>query len=164
MIKPQETEPGMGTDVPSLCEAVLGTEADAIIAADGEGIIRFWNAGAARIFGYSRSDALGQSLDIIIPEHLRARHWAGYRQVMASGTSRYGHSDVLAVPGVRKDGSRLSLEFTIAVLRDEQGRMSGMAAILRDVTSRFQELRRLKQKAAQLSHSTSILKDTRGLS
>ena len=163
MIKP-ETEPGMGPDVPSLCEAVLGTEADAIIAADGEGIIRFWNAGAAGIFGYSRSDALGQSLDIIIPEHLRARHWAGYRQVMASGTSRYGHSDVLAVPGVRKDGSRLSLEFTIAVLRDEQGRMSGMAAILRDVKSRFQELRRLKQKAAQLSHSTSILKDTRGLS
>jgi PAS domain S-box-containing protein len=83
---------------------------------------------------------------------------------MASGTSRYGHSDVLAVPGVRKDGSRLSLEFTIAALRDEQGRMSGMAAISRDVTSRFQELRRLKQKAAQLSHSTSILKDTRGLS
>ena len=143
----------MGTDVPSLCEAVLGTEADAIIAADGEGIIRFWNAGAARIFGYSRGDALGQSLDIIIPEHLRARHWAGYRQVMASGTSRYGHSDVLAVPGVRKDGSRLSLEFTIAVLRNGQGRMSGMAAILRDVTSRFQELRRLKHKAAQLSHS-----------
>ena len=152
----------MGPDVPSLCEAVLGTEADAIIAADDEGIIRFWNAGAARIFGYSRSDALGQSLDIIIPEHLRARHWAGYRQVMASGTSRYGRSDVLAVPGVRKDGSRVSLEFTIAVLRDEQGRMSGMAAILRDVTSRFQELRRLKQKAAQLSHSTR--KDMRGLS
>jgi PAS domain S-box-containing protein len=151
----------METDVPSLSEAVLGTEADAIIAADDEGIIRFWNAGAARIFGYSRSDALGQSLDIIIPEHLRARHWAGYRQVMASGTSRYGQSDVLAVPGVRKDGSRLSLEFTITVLRDQQGRVSGVAAILRDVTARFEELRSLEQKVAQLSQSDPLLSDTR---
>ena len=89
----------MGSGDPSLCDAVLGTEADAIVASDSEGIIRFWNAGAERIFGYSTSEALGQSLDIIIPERLRHRHWAGYRQVMASGTSRYGRGDVLAVPG-----------------------------------------------------------------
>jgi PAS domain S-box-containing protein len=144
----------METDVSSLSNAVLATEADAIIAADSEGIIRFWNPGAERIFGYSSSDALGQSLEIIIPERLRDRHWAGYRQVMASGTSRYGHGDVLAVPGVRKDGSRVSLEFTITVLRDDHGRMSGMAAILRDVTARFEELRRLRQKAAQFSPFT----------
>jgi PAS domain S-box-containing protein len=141
----------MGNDNPSFCDAVLRTEADAIIAADGKGIIRFWSPGAERIFGYSRSEALGQSLDIIIPERLRERHWAGYRQVMASGTSRYGHGDVLAVPGIRKDGSRLSLEFTITALRDEHGRMDGMAAILRDVTARFEELRALKQKVAQSS-------------
>ena len=143
----------METDSLSFCNAVLGTEADAIVAADSEGIIRFWNAGAQRIFGYSNAEALGQPLDIIIPERLRERHWAGYRQVMASGTSRYGHGDVLAVPGVRKDGSRLSLEFTITPLRGEAGQMSGMAAILRDVTARFEELRKLKQKVAQLSLS-----------
>jgi len=73
---------------------------------------------------------------------------------MASGTSRYGKGDVLAVPGVRKDGSRLSLEFTITALRDEHGRMSGMVAILRDVTARFEELSKLKQKVAEFSHST----------
>lgn len=142
----------MGTGASSWCDAVLGTEADAIIAADSEGIIRFWNAGAERLFGYNSSDALGQSLNIIIPERLRERHWAGYRHVISSGTSRYGHGDVLAVPGVRKDGSRLSLEFTITALRDEHGRMNGLAAILRDVTARFEELRKLKQKVAQVSH------------
>jgi len=102
----------MKTGDSPLGDTVLATEADAIIGADSEGIIRFWNPGAERIFGHSSSDALGQSLNIIIPERLRERHWAGYRQVMASGTSRYGHGDVLAVPGLRKDGSRLSLEFT----------------------------------------------------
>jgi PAS domain S-box-containing protein len=141
----------METGRSSLGDAVLATEADAIIAADSEGVIRFWNAGAERIFGYSSSEALGQSLDIIIPERLRDRHWAGYRQVMASGTSRYGRGDVLAVPGMRKNGSRLSLEFTITPLRDEHGRMNGMAAILRDVTARFEELRKLKQRVAHLS-------------
>jgi PAS domain S-box-containing protein len=144
----------METGIPSLGDAVLGSEADAIIAADNDGIIRFWNAGAERIFGYSRGDALGQSLDIIIPERLRERHWTGYRHVMATGTSRYGRGDVLAVPGLRKDGSRLSLEFTITLLRDEYGRIAGMAAILRDVTARFEELRKLKEKLAQFSRST----------
>jgi PAS domain S-box-containing protein len=143
----------METDRTSLAEAVLGTEADAIIVADTDGTIRFWNPGAERIFGYSRNDALGQSLDIIIPERLRERHWAGYRQVMASGASRYARGDVLAVPAVRKDGSHVSLEFTITPLRDAHGRMSGMAAILRDVTARFEELRRLKQKIGQFPRS-----------
>jgi PAS domain S-box-containing protein len=135
----------------AVSDAILGTQADAIIAADSEGIIRFWNPGAERIFGYSRNDALGRSLDVIVPERLRERHWAGYRQVMAKGASRYSHGDVLAVPAVRKDGSHLSLEFTITPLRDEHGRMSGMAAILRDVTARFEELRSLKRKFAQVS-------------
>jgi len=143
----------METGTISLAEAVLGTEADAIIVADNDGIVRFWNPGAERIFGYSRNDALGQSLDIISPERLRERHWAGYREVMASGVSRYARGDVLAVPAVRDDGSRVSLEFTINPLRDADGRMSGMAAILRDVTVRFKELRRLKQKVAEFTRS-----------
>lgn len=131
-----------------LADAVLRTNSDAIVAADKDGIIRFWNPGAERIFGHASGDAIGQSLDIIIPERLRARHWRGYRQVMATGESRYGHGDILAVPGIRKDGGRISLEFTIVPLRDETGQMIGMAAIMRDVTSRFEEMRALRQKLA----------------
>ena len=134
-----------------LADAVLRTNSDAIVAADKDGIIRFWNPGAERIFGHASGDAIGQSLDIIIPERLRARHWLGYRQVMATGESRYGHGDILAVPGIRKDGGRISLEFTIVPLRDETGQMIGMAAIMRDVTSRFEEMRVLRQKLVETS-------------
>jgi PAS domain S-box-containing protein len=135
-------------DERTLAEALLATPSDAIVAADREGTIRFWNPGAERIFGFAGHEAIGRSLDIIIPEKLRARHWTGYRQVMASGESRYGQGDILAVPGLKKDGTRISLEFTIVPLKDNQGRMSGMAAILRDVTQRFEEMRALRQKIA----------------
>lgn len=134
-----------------LADAVLGTSSDAIVACDKDGIIRFWNPGAERIFGFTSRDALGQSLDIIIPERLRARHWEGYRQTMATGESRYGHGDVLAVPGIRKDGTGLSLEFTIVPLRDQTGQMTGLAAIMRDVTARFEEMRSLRRKLAEAS-------------
>ena len=132
-----------------LAKAVLSTSSDAIIAADKEGIIRFWNPGAERIFGYARHDAIGQSLDIIIPERLRKRHWDGYHHVIRSGESRYGHGDVLAVPGIKQDGAGVSIEFTIVPLRDGAGELTGLAAIMRDVTKRFEETRALKQKLAQ---------------
>lgn len=138
-----------------LADAVLGTSSDAIVACDEDGIIRFWNPGAERIFGFTSRDALGQSLDIIIPERLRARHWEGYRHTMATGESRYGHGDVLAVPGIRKDGTSLSLEFTIVPLRDQKGQMTGMAAIMRDVTTRFEEMRSLRRKLAEVSKRPS---------
>ena len=96
-----------------LAQAVLASSGDAIIATDRDGVIRFWNPGAERIFDYRENEAIGQSLDLIIPERLRARHWSGYRQFMETGRSRYGDGDLLAVPGVRKDGVRISLEFTI---------------------------------------------------
>jgi len=133
----------------ALAEAVLFTSADAIIAADREGIIQFWNPGAERIFGHASSAAIGQSLDLIIPERLRRRHWDGYHQVMKSGESRYGHGDILAVPGIKKDGTAVSLEFTIVPLRNRTGELIGLAAIMRDVTPRFEELRALKKKLAE---------------
>lgn len=134
-----------------LADALLRTRSDAIVASDADGIIRFWNPGAERIFGYASDEAIGQSLDIIIPERLRARHWLGYRHVVATGESRYGHGDILAVPGIRKDGGRISLEFTIMPLRDWAGQMAGMAAIMRDVTTRFEEMRALRRKLAEAS-------------
>ena len=123
-----------------LARALLGTSSDAIIAADKDGIVRFWNPGAERIFGYTSEDAIGQSLDIIIPERLRKRHWDGYQQVMQGGESRYGHGDILAVPSIRKDGAGISVEFTIVPLTDEAGRLNGVAAIMRDVTRCYKEI------------------------
>jgi PAS domain S-box-containing protein len=94
---------------------------------------------------------LGQSLDIIIPEGLRARHWAGYSATMQSGSTRYGAGEILAVPAMRKDGRRISIEFTILPFRDDAGRMQGIAAILRDVTVRFEETRALRRQLAEQS-------------
>lgn len=131
-----------------LGEALLQSAADAVVATDRDGVITFWNPGAVRIFGFAADETIGQSLDIIIPENQRARHWAGYRQVMATGHSRYGEGETLSVPALRKDGGRLSIEFTIVPLKDEAGAMLGMASVLRDVTARFNEMRELRRRVA----------------
>lgn len=137
-----------------LSEAILSTPSDAIVAADHDGIIRFWNPGAQRLFGYSADEAIGKTLDLIVPERLRERHWDGYRRVMATGKSRYGVADVLSVPGVRKDGTTISVEFTVTLLLSE-GRPVGIAAIMRDVSSRFEEMRALKRRLAELTKSAT---------
>jgi PAS domain S-box-containing protein len=133
-----------------LGDAVLGAVSDAIVYADREGVIRYWNPGAERLFGFAAEEAIGQSVDLIIPEPQRARHWSGFRKVMDSGESRYGEGDILAVPGLRKDGTRVSLEFTIVPIHAEDGRMEGMISIMRDVTRRFEEMRTLKRENAAL--------------
>jgi PAS domain S-box-containing protein len=135
-----------------LADAILAARSDAIIAADQDGIIRFWNPGAQRLFGYPAQDAIGRSLDLIIPERLREQHWQGFRRVVETGNSRYGDDDVLAVPAIRKDGTRLSIEFTIIPLKAEQ-RIVGMAAIIRDVSKRFEEMRALKRKLAETTRA-----------
>jgi len=134
-----------------LAKAVLSARSDAIIAADHDGIIRFWNPGAERIFGHASGQAIGRSLDLIIPERLRTRHWDGFRHTMETGQSRYGEGDLLSVPALRKDGATISVEFTIVPLKTEAGRMTGMVAILRDVTERFEEMRQLKRKLAEVT-------------
>jgi len=133
----------------ALAEAILSTRSDAIVAADRDGLIRFWNPGAERLFGYSHNEAMSRSLDLIIPERLRERHWDGYRRVMETGKSRYGQGDVLSVPAIRKNGATVSVEFTVVPLQ-KNGQTIGMAAIMRDVTGRFEEMRALKRKLAQL--------------
>ena len=121
-----------------------------IVVADKDGIMYFWNPGAERIFGYASAEAVGQSLDIIIPERLRQRHWDGYSRVMRGGRSRYESGDVLAVPAMHKDGSRRSIEFTVALVRDDSERLIGIAALLRDVTERFEQDRRLRARLQAL--------------
>lgn len=130
-------------------DAILAASADAVIASDSNGIIRVWNPGAERVFGYAECEAVGQSLDIITPERLRARHWDGYRRTMATGKSRYGEGALLSVPGIRKDGQQISLEFTIVPLRDEHGAMTGVVAVMRDVTARFAEIKALRERLSK---------------
>jgi PAS domain S-box-containing protein len=131
-----------------LGEALLASSSDAIVATDREGQIVFWNPGAERIFGFAAVEAMGRSLDLMIPENLRARHWEGFRHVMQTGTSRYGHGDLLSVPALTRDGRRISVEFTIALLRDA-GQVTGTVAVMRDVTGRFEEVRELKRRLAE---------------
>jgi PAS domain S-box-containing protein len=132
-----------------IAQALLESASDAIVATDREGRIVFWNPGAVRIFGFSAEEAAGQLLDLIIPENLRARHWQGFQHVMATGTSRYGDGDLLSVPALTKEGRRISVEFTIAMLRDDRQQPSGTVAVMRDITRRFEEVRELRRKLAE---------------
>ena len=118
---------------------------DALVVADRKGIIRVWNGGAERIFGFSEGEALGQSLDIITPERLRERHWIGYEATMRTGQTKYGAGDLLSVPAVRKDGAQISIQFSIVPLRGEDGDLQAVAAIMRDVTEDFEERKRLRR-------------------
>ena len=132
-----------------LYQQIIEGAQDAIVFADSDGIIRLWNSGAEAIFGYSAEEALGQTLDLIVPEKMRERHWEGYRKVMDTGVTKYG-SDILAVPALKKDDSRLSVEFTIVLLKDDTGKPQGTAAIMRDMTERWQREKELKKRLAEL--------------
>ncbi len=120
-----------------ICRNIVDGAQDAIIFADADGIVRLWNSGAETIFGYSASEAIGQDLDIIIPEKLKERHRQGYRKAMDTGISRYMH-ELLAVPALRKDGARISIEFSIVILKSNTGGIVGSAALVRDVTARWE--------------------------
>ena len=130
-------------------DALVRAAGDAVVVADTDGLVRFWNPAAERIFGITETEALGQSLDLIIPEPFRARHWAGYREVMRTGVTRYG-TDILRVPAMRKDGRRISIAFTVALLEDGGGRVTGIAAIMRDETKRWEEEQALRRRLAEL--------------
>lgn len=136
-------------EVEKFAVRVLQEAPDAIVYADAKGVIQFWNAGAQRIFGFSEAEALGKSLDIIIPENLRAKHWTGYEQTMRSGKTRYGAGDLLAVPALRSDGTRISVEFTIVPFAGDDGKIAGIVAIMRDVTKRFEEMKSLRKQLVQ---------------
>ena len=132
-----------------LYQQIIEGAQDAIVFADSDGIIRLWNSGAEAIFGYSKEEAIGETLDLIVPEKLREKHWEGYRKVMDTGVTKYG-SDILAVPALKKDDSRLSVEFTIVLLKDDTGKPQGTAAIMRDMTERWQREKELKKRLAEL--------------
>lgn len=138
-----------GLGVEELGRRLVADMPDALVVSDRDGVIRVWNLAATRIFGFSHNEALGRSLDIITPENLRARHWTGYRRTMETGRTRYGSGDLLSVPAICKDGRRISVQFSIMPLRDAAGRLSGVAAVMRDVTAEFEERKALRAELAE---------------
>ena len=137
------------TDHDWLYQRIVEDNPIAILFADRDGKIRFWNAGAEAMFGYTPEEALGQSLDLIVPERQRARHWEGWERVMATGVTKYGR-EALAVPSTRKDGSRISIEFNIILLRAPTGELLGAAAMVQDVTVRWQQQKEMNARLAAL--------------
>jgi len=131
------------------CEQLVAAIGDAVIVSDPAGAIALWNAAAERMFGFTAGEAMGKSLDIIIPERQRQRHWDGYENTMATGETRYGH-DLLRVPAVHKDGHSLSIAFTVALLRGTDGAVTGIAAVVRDETARWTEERTLRRRLTEL--------------
>jgi PAS domain S-box-containing protein len=134
---------------PWLFQRIVDEMPEAVVVSDRAGVILLWNRGAEGMFGHPATEAVGQTLDLIIPERYRARHWEGYRTVMATGVTRYG-TELLAVPAIRKDGRRISLEFSIALLRDDSGAVAAAAAIIRDVTARWE-----REQAARTGRGVS---------
>jgi PAS domain S-box-containing protein len=144
----------MSTSIPDMSivyEQVLEALGDAVVICDRDGVIRFWNAAAERLFGFAPTEALGSSLDLIIPERLRARHWAGFEKALATGQTRYEH-DVLRVPATHKDGRALSIAFTVGLLLGPERKVTGLVAVIRDDTKRFAEERDLRKRLAELEN------------
>jgi PAS domain S-box-containing protein len=147
----------MTTSIPEMSigyQQVVEALGDAVVICDRDGVIRFWNAAAERLFGFAPTEALGSSLDLIIPERLRERHWAGFEKALATGQTRYEH-DVLRVPATHKDGRALSIAFTVGLLLGPERKVTGLVAVIRDETTRFAEERDLRKRLAELENTFS---------
>jgi len=132
---------------------ILDGSPDAILICDRAGTVRYWNGAAERVFGFPAAEAIGVSMDLIIPERLRARHWAGWDATMRTGITRYSAGHLLAVPALHKDGRQVSIEFSIQLLKEADGRIEWVVAVIRDVTERYRgekaqrdELKSLRMK------------------
>jgi PAS domain S-box-containing protein len=135
---------------PGLADRILDGSPDAIVVCDALGHVRFWNGGAERVFGFVRTETEGASLDVIIPERHRARHWAGWNTAMRTGETRYAGGRMLAVPALHRDGRQISIEFSIQFLKDTTGRIEWVIAIVRDVTERYNREKALQAELTAL--------------
>ncbi|KQQ26342.1 histidine kinase [Methylobacterium sp. Leaf125] len=129
--------------------ALVTAAGDAVVVSDPNGAITAWNPAATRIFGYAAEEAIGQSLDLITPERQRRRHWEGYAKTMQTGVTKYG-ADVLRVPAIHKDGHALSIAFTVGLIHGPDNAVTGIAAIIRDETQRWNDERELRRRLADL--------------
>jgi PAS domain S-box-containing protein len=133
----------------SLCETVVDSTPLAVVFTDREGIVRLWNHGAEVMFGWTAEDTLGKSMDMMVPEKHKARHWEGYDRVMQTGETKYGR-EVLSVPALTKDGRRISIEFNIALVKDNDGHVLGAAATINDVSARWERDKALRARLHEL--------------
>lgn len=135
----------MAIDTSELVHAI----GDAVIVSGADGAITLWNPAAERMFGFTPDEAMGQSLDIIIPERLRKRHWDGYHETMRTGETRYG-TQLLRVPAVHKDGRAMSIAFTVALLSGGGDQPHSIVAVVRDETVRWEQERALHKRIKEL--------------
>jgi PAS domain S-box-containing protein len=152
----------MTTSIPDMSidyEQVVEALGDAVVICDRDGVIRFWNVAAERLFGFPKTDALGKSLDLIIPERLRQRHWAGFDKAMATGETSPGR-DLLRVPAVHKEGRALSIAFTVGLLFGPAGKVTGIAAMIRDDSDHFAKERELHKLFADEEELRKALNDS----
>ena len=129
---------------------ILDGSPDAVLVCDRTGTVRYWNMAAERVFGFGETEAVGASMDLIIPDRLRARHWAGWDAAMKSGTTRYGEGQLLAVPALHKDGRQISIEFSIQLLKGVDDAVEWVVAFIRNVTERYDREKRLRAHLASL--------------
>ena len=119
-----------------LCTKIVEAATEAVIFADREGRIRLWNRGAELLFGYAAADAVGQRLDIIVPEKFRRAHWEAFDRSVESGRTK--HVDrVLTTRSMHKNGARLYVDLSFGLVKDAQGTVLGAFAVGRDCTERY---------------------------
>jgi PAS domain S-box-containing protein len=124
---------------------------DAVVFADTEGIIREWNPAAESMFGYTRDEVLGESLNVIVPERFREAHWRGYRRALAEGTTKYS-GQALPTRSARKDGSTIYVELTFAIVHDPPDNVIGALAHARDISERWARDREQRRRLQELEH------------
>lgn len=124
--------PDVSTD---LLQALLAQAPDALIYADRSGTIRLWNDAAERIFGHPAEDAVGKTLDTIVPERFRAAHWTGYQRALEAGQTQYA-GRVLTTRSIHRDNGRIYVDLSFGLVRDRGGQVIGVLAIARDCTKR----------------------------
>ena len=127
-----------------LAARILDGSPDAVLVCDRMGTVRYWNMAAERVFGFRETEAVGASMDLIIPDRLRARHWAGWETAMKNGATRYGEDQLLAVPALHKDGRQISIEFSIQLLKGPDGTVEWVVALIRDVTKQYDREKALR--------------------
>lgn len=136
-------------------KALVTSVGDGVIAADASGAITLWNPACERMFGFTEAEALGKSLDLIIPQRQQKPHWDGYHKTMATGITKYGN-DVLRVPAVHKDGHTLSIAFTVSMLHQPDGAVSTIVAVIRDESAKFAEDRQLRKRLMELEAQLAV--------
>jgi PAS domain S-box-containing protein len=137
-----------------LAARILDGSPDAVLVCDPTGVVRYWNAAAERVFGFREAEAVGASMDLIIPDRLRARHWAGWEKAMKTGVTHYGEGQLLAVPALHKDGRQISIEFSIQLLKGVDVAVEWVVAFIREVTERYAREKQLRAHLANLEGQT----------